>query len=90
MDERRSIKTKQGRILYFPLALIQWAFYTILFGGLGLCTIVPIGIVYGVGNLIMLDKEEAKQCFMMAATPFVLTVMWWRDYVTKGEIGHYE
>ncbi len=90
MEERARIKNKWHRVLYLPLALIQWSFLTVMMGGAGLLILTPIGIIGGLTSLMALNKEEAKICFFMAAAPFICTVMWWVDYVKKGEIGMYD
>ena len=90
MEERKRIKNKWVRVLYLPLAILQWSFYTLIFSGFGICSITVIGFTYGVGNLILLKTEDAKEAFMMGLMPIVIPFIWWKDYIIKGEIGMYE
>jgi len=90
MGDRRRIKNKWHRVLYLPLALLQWLFYTIMLSGFGIMTITPIGLTYGFGLLILGDFEGSKESFVMGAMPITIPFVWWYDYANKGEIGLYE
>jgi len=88
--ERKIIKSKRGRILYFPLALIQWIIYTFIFSFVGGIIVEFMGIVSLIQILFTLDKEELEFTLTMMKMPFTTPIEWWKDYITKGEIGPYE
>lgn len=90
METRTRIKSKLGRILYLPFAIIEWCFYTITFSTFGLFTLTLFGIPAAIVNLAMLNTDTAKECLEWAAIPIVLPFKWWVDYIRKGEIGLYD
>lgn len=90
MEKRKRINSKWGRLLYLPLAILQWCFYTIIFSGLGFFLLTLIFSIYGIGFLILLDYDDSKKCFYLASMPLVLPFKWWVDYFKNGEIGTYK
>ena len=87
--ERKKIKNKY-KLLYLPLAIIQWLFLTIVFSGFGGIFIFTLGIAELIRALFMLDKEDIQEAWYFLKLPIIIPFQWWYDYFTKGEIGSYE
>lgn len=89
-NERKRIKNKWHRVLYFPFALIQWVIFTVILSGLAITLVSPIAAVTLLWSIMMYNKLEIEESFFMMTIGFYLPFRWWYDYITKGEIGIYE
>lgn len=88
--KRKRIKNKWFRLLYLPLAIIQWVFFIIVLSGIGGIFIISLGIALSIENIFMLEKDNIKDALGFIIIPIILPFLWWYDYITKGEIGPYE
>ena len=86
-NNRKQVKNK---ILYLPLAIIQWLFFTISLSGIGGIFVILFSICGFIEHSFMLDKEELKNDWEFFKTPFIVPVIWWIDYYKNGEIGLYD
>jgi len=87
--ERRKIKNKY-KLIYLPLAIIQWVFFTIIFSGIGGIFIFVFSMMELIISLFMLNKEDMQEAIYFLKIPIILPFYWWYDYFTKGEIGPYD
>ena len=87
---RQSIDNVYYRMLFFPIAIIQWALLVLFYGVFfGFFIGIPLGITFFIVHFITWEKEEMKMSLELIYIPFYLSIKWWYDYFTKGEIGTY-